>query len=240
MAVESLLETSRTQQQQPVFLSLSRKDIQPPDPTLCTAASGAELLANNGESLSLHLSSAASKESNDVKQWGSLLRWWGTLRKAYAVRGIFEHLRSRTGRTSMVKRYTTAMKRLSSKTNVGLQYSQATLYDRLAAFVLRHPRFVHQTRLTTLADWFQSLDGMRCVLLDSLEAEISMAGHDGSDGFWIQSAVAVTGSEDEREKKGEEGGVGVHDEPPPEVLPKGIHLDMVGDVAELPFQVSVS
>ena len=48
----------------------------------------------------------------------------------------------------------------------------------------------------------------------------------------------MVGEEGEKEEAKRVGQV--HDEPTPEVLPSGVHLDMFGDVAELPFQVSAS
>ena len=59
-----------------------------------------------------------------------------------------------------------------------ISYARATLYVRLASFLLKYPRFVNQVHLVTVAGWFESGDGG--VVLDMFEKRLS----DGFDTFW--------------------------------------------------------
>jgi hypothetical protein len=85
---------------------------------------------------------------DDVEHRLKLLRqWWCLATRACQMAGLFSTLRR--GQGLIQERYAAAA------TPDGLKFSQAAKYDRLGRFLLEWPEFRFQTKLVTLANWFQ-------------------------------------------------------------------------------------
>lgn len=113
--------------------------------------------------------------SNHVK--GSpLIQWWRLAARSCETAGIFSRLRlekQKRGGERIQVRYA-ALK-------TGLSFAQASKYDRLGLFLLDWPEFRFQTKLVTLAHWFNP--SSRIVTLSQLMVKQDPARWKGDNGF---------------------------------------------------------
>jgi hypothetical protein len=129
-----------------------------------------------------------------LERWGTLLKWWRLMNRAFAIAGIFASLRARKKRKGVTLKdcYVEAVKRLQHKQGKGgdklYSYAQAAIYDRLGRFLLKYPRFVYQLQLFSLKDWYQNVsdgdNGDDGKLIDALEA--SLVVDEEKSAFWVQ------------------------------------------------------
>jgi hypothetical protein len=113
--------------------------------------------------------------SNHIK--GSpLIQWWRLAARSCETAGIFSRLRlekQKRGGERIQVRYA-ALK-------TGLSFAQASKYDRLGRFLLDWPEFRFQTKLVTLAHWFNP--SSRISTLSQLMIEQDPARWKGDNGF---------------------------------------------------------
>ena len=111
-----------------------------------------------------------------VEQWGTLLKWWAIVQRAYAFAGIFACLRAkRRGKKTLKDRYKMEADRLKKHGNV-IMFAQASVYDRIGTFLLKYPKFVFQLQFVTLKDWmekFFTANGEKKCVLDGIEDILS-------------------------------------------------------------------
>jgi hypothetical protein len=172
-------------------LVLKVANIKLPDPNCASAKSG-DVLLSDAEQLSqcLNDDGGVDKDCLVVEQWGTLLKWWRVVNRAFAVAGIFASLRARkkvNGET-LRSRYIEAVKHLEQREKV-YSYSQAAIYDRLGQFLLAYPCFVYQLQLVMLKDWFQVVGEDDEKLIKCLENHLKAEEDDGV--FWKQPLLQI-------------------------------------------------
>ena len=170
-------------------LVIKVSNLNVPDPNCASANAGAILLMN-AEKLTQCLVEDGVDIPDDclaVERWGSLLRWWRVVNRAFAIAGIFASLNARKNskRTTLQSRYSNLIKGL--KQEKVLSYPHACTYDRLGRFLLHYPQFVFQLEWVSWADWFQSFDGDE-KLIKRLKIELD---DEENGAFWKRPLVRI-------------------------------------------------
>jgi hypothetical protein len=151
----------------------------------CASAKCGDFLLSDTEKLSQCL-----KDCLVVELWGTLLKWWRVVNRAFDVAGIFASLRARkkvNGETLRI-RYIEAVKHLEQRGKV-YSFSQAAIYDRLGLFLLAYPRFVYELQWVMLKDWFQVVGEDDEKLIKCLENHLKAEEDDGV--FWKQPLLQI-------------------------------------------------
>lgn len=193
-------------------LVIKVSNVKVPDPSFASAEAGA-LVLNDAQKL-CHCLVEEVVEGDDwlaVECWGTLLKWWRLVNRAFSIAGIFASLKADGDGKTLKDKYN----KLLPKQEKAYSYSQACVYDRLGRFLITFPRFVFQLQFVTLKDWLQDVDsgdenedveGEKSgnkKLIKRLE-EVLDADDEGEGAFWKQlvpvdnielaSAVASAGA----------------------------------------------
>ena len=172
-AVKKMVKDARLSGENGLVLRTGKLPV--PNAHLASAEEG-KLVLESEESLRHVLLEQLDGGHQGVEQWGTLLKWWAIVQRAYSFAGVFACLRAkRRGKKSLKDRYKMEADRLKKHGNVIL-FAQASVYDRLGVFLLKYPKFVFQLQFVTLKDWmekfFTSNGEKRCVL-DGVEELVS-------------------------------------------------------------------
>jgi hypothetical protein len=162
-------------------LDLKIEKVELPDPRCASAKSGSDLLRNDAKLTDRLSATEEDGGSNNggalaVERWGTLLKWWRLVNRAFAIVGIFASLRKKKkDGLTLKERYKEVVDRLNEdgggdgdkrngrndgrgKAVKVYGYAQAAVYDRLGQFLLKYPRFVYQMQLVTLKVWFCDIE----------------------------------------------------------------------------------
>jgi hypothetical protein len=111
--------------------------------------------------------------------------WWCIAKRASQIHGVFQLMRSTKFKAkTLPERYELLTEKLAGPS---LSFIQAAKYDRLGKFLAQYPLFVFQRKWTTLADWFQKIDGFDAVLVDCLPSIVDLSSVFLKDSFLLHT-----------------------------------------------------
>jgi hypothetical protein len=135
-------------------LVIKVSNVKVPDPSFASAEAGALLLNDEQKLCQCLVEVVEGDDWLSVERWGTLLKWWRLVNRAFSIAGIFASLKTDGDGRTLKDKYN----KLLPKREKAYSYSQACVYDRLGRFLIKFPRFVFQLQLVSLKDWLQNVD----------------------------------------------------------------------------------
>lgn len=154
MSVNVVVDLLRGYYESEKQLTIRIGDIEPPSCSLADPS----LLTLNEELASSCLDEQHEEKTEQLEQWGQLLKVWRLCRRALVIVAVFQRLNQtkNRGRTRIQDRFDDALKRL--KCSKVIHYHHALVYEKIGLFLLRYPRFMFQLRLVHLDEWSAVMD----------------------------------------------------------------------------------